>query len=487
MASRKKAPAPVPHFEMAALTADDPGAGFVGELRESTDPTLKDHGAGKLELYETLHRDYQVFATLQQRRSRVTSRELKVDPGGDSMLDVAAADSLRSQLAALPFDRISKRMLAGILNGYAVGECLYDHDVATGGVRLANVKVRRASRFRQGVDGRLRLIRGSDPIVMPARKFWQFVAGAEDDDDPYGRGLGHWLYWPVWFKRNSFRYWALFLERFAIPTPHAKVPVGTPKDKMQEVAELLSKITSGGRVVVPANVIIEFLNAMKDSGGDFEKFIALQDASISKIVLSQTMTTDDGSSLSQSSTHADVATMIAIEDGSLLSDSFMAGPAKWLTEWNFPGAATPLVYRDFAEPEDLDKAADRTAKIYTVGYRPTPEKMREMFGEGYEPIPAPAIAPGGPAFAEPRLPGGADAVSELMATGWRQVMGPEIDAIEKLLDGSRSLEDVRSRLGDLAVRDPDALVDGLSRVMFSARVAGEADGPLDLDDEAELG
>ena len=67
------------------------------------------------------------------------------------------------------------------------------------------------------------------------------------------------------------------------------------------------------------------------------------------------------------------------------------------------------------------------------------------------------------------------------------MIGPEVDAIEKLLDGSRSLEDVRRRLGELATRDPSMLVDGLSRVMFAGRIAGEADSPDEFDDDVDLG
>jgi hypothetical protein len=55
---------------------------------------------------------------------------------------------------------------------------------------------------------------------MPERKFWTFSAGAATDDEPYGLGLGHFLYWPVFFKRNDIKFWLIFLEKFAAPNRH---------------------------------------------------------------------------------------------------------------------------------------------------------------------------------------------------------------------------------------------------------------------------
>jgi hypothetical protein len=52
------------------------------------------------------------------------------------------------------------------------------------------------------------------------------------------------------------------------------------------------------------------------------------DECIAKVVLSQTMTTQDGSSLSQAQVHAGVKLEVVKSDADLLSDSFNAGPAR---------------------------------------------------------------------------------------------------------------------------------------------------------------
>lgn len=475
--------------EIAASTGNDFGLAFVGDLRTPTDPILLTRGRGDLALYESVLRDGQVKATYEQRRLAVVAREWGVEAGGDRPIDIEAADDLREQLTSLDWDDVSKKMLTAPFYGFSVGECIW----GAGGSRITldAVKVRKARRFRFDRDNALRLITRDEPlgIVMPEQKFWIFRAGSDDDDDPYGLGLAHWLYWPVWFKRNGMRFWALFLERFASPTPIAKHPPGAKADEVAKLLNMLSGIVTGGRIAIPNNVALDLLQAMHSSGGDYLEFVKYLDSDIAKIVLSQTMTTDSGSSLSQAVVHQGVKLEVIKSDADLECESFNRQVATWLTAWNYPGAAVPRVWRDCSEPADLKTAAERDAAILTVGYRPTADRIQKTYGDGYEPVPAgpPPATGGAAAFAEapPAAPivGPADAVLTATTEGdeWRRLLGPEVELVESLLADAKSLEEVRDRLGELAKRDPDAITNSLARVMFAGSIAGQAGAELDGD------
>jgi phage gp29-like protein len=494
--------------EIAVDRGEDVGFYFVDQIRLSRDEVLNEHGGGDLRFYERLTRDDQVFPAFTQRRLSVISRETKVDPGGPSELDKLAADHLRDQLKRISWDRTSMRMLAGIMYGFSVGECMFRFDGRY--VLLDAIKVRRARRFRFGIDGTLRLIPYGliTPIVMPPRKFWVTTWGADDDDDPYGRGLGHYLYWPVWFKRNAIRFWSIYLETFAMPTPKAEVPAGATEAERRKVMAILDDVRAGGKLIVPKGVAVDFVQAMKDSGGDYNAFCDRMDGAIAKVVNTQTMTMDDGASLSQGQVHERKGNAVGKSDSDILTESFSAGPGKWLTEWNFPGAKPPIVYRDFADSEDLGARATRDNALNQMGYRPTPEYVRDTYGDGYQyvgpgagapdtnsqsaavdiagaPVAADAVAPQIPAatFAEPPRDA-SDAVEDLVAgDGWREVLGPQVDQVEKLIAECTSLEEVRNRLGELAIESPHQLADALSRVMFAARVAGNAGAESTPDDK----
>lgn len=467
--------------EVSAMAREDFAADLVNDLRTTRDEVLAAHGQHDLALYERLFRDDQVKACFGQLRDSVVAREVRVDPGGSSELDRAASDFVREQLAGIAFDDATKKMLAGVMYGYAVAECMWGTDGPF--VTLEAVKVRKAKRFGWDAEGHLCLRRGTKNERMPERKFWTFTASADDDDDPYGLGLGHWLYWPVWLKRNVYRYWGIWCERFSQATPVALVPPGTAEPERQKILHMISAVAAGGSLVLPKAIELELLQATADSGGSYLAFIDKMDAAIAKIILGQTMTTDDGSSRAQGQVHADVANRGAIANASLVCESFMRTAAAWLVEWNFPGAAVPLVYRDFSESEDLDASATRDQTLTGIGYRPTVARVREVYGDGYEPVPpSPAAAP---SFAE-GTPGVVDAIDAVLeGEGWRRVMGTQVGALEQLAARSSSLEALRDRLDQMLDAEPVDLANSLARALFVSRVAGNAEAEPDDGPEAE--
>jgi hypothetical protein len=107
-------------------------------------------------------------------------------------------------------------------------------------------------------------------------------------------------------------------------------------------------------------------------------------AAISKIIVGQTMTTDDGASLSQAQVHQSVKLQIAKALSDKLTNSFSNSIGRWLTEWNYPGAALPKVYRRFEEEIDLAAEADKDTKLLALGIALRPEAITEKYGDDYD-------------------------------------------------------------------------------------------------------
>lgn len=467
-------------IEVAADRGDDFGRLYVGELRPSRDEVLTEHGMGDLELYEKLLGDEQVYATFFQRRADVIAREWKVEPGGSDAIDVMASDSLRDQLNALSWDRTSYRMLGGLFYGFSLGECMFGTDGAK--YYLDAVRVRRSRRFGFAMDGTLRLMRAAMPAgeVMPEQKFWRMTCNADDDDNPHGIGLGRWVYWPSWFKRNVIQFWSIFLEEASRPTPVAKHPRGMKDTEKRLLSAALKVFRGGGQLMVSDNVAVDFPQLVRDAGGSYEAFVARMDSAIAKVILTQTMSTESataGLGSGQAEVQERKGNIVAKGDADLLCESFMLGPAKWLTEWNYPGAKVPKVYRDFSEAQNLKALAEQDESIARLGYRPTAKRIVEVYGEGYEPAAAtPTQAPA--AFAETTE---ARAVERVVGeAGWRRVIGPEVSAIGKALDGAKDLKGAKSALAKLATEEPTAeLVETLARTNFVSRVVARATDEAD--------
>lgn len=478
-------PAPVDFNELAASgDAEDITSGYVGELAQTRDEILRTRGGGNIAFYEAILRDDQVIACWQQRKRAAIAREWIVEPGGDTPLDQQAADFLKEQLERIGWDRVSNKMLSGIFYGYAVGECLWASDA--GRIVLDAVKVRRPGRFRFDRQGSLRLMKQGVPNgePMPERKFWTFTAGTEDDDDLYGRGLAYWLYWLVWFKRNGLKFWATHLERFASPTVVGSSPGGADDKQKGKFLGVLRAIGRDSAVVLPAGLEAKLLEAVRSSGGNFDVFVGMLNEAIAKVILSQTMTTENGGSLAQAKVQAEILADVVKGDNDLVCESFMQGPGTWLTEWNFPGAALPRLYRDHDQAEDMKARSERDTALHGMGYDPSPEYIEQWYGPGWTKraatAPATVDAPISADFAEGDPAAGsrdaADDLADQLTVAAAGPLGDLVGGLGALLDEAADLEEFRRLLLEKGALLPvGALAHPIAQALAVADLTGRAD------------
>lgn len=384
---------------------------FVRGLQQPRDPRLSmavDWG-----VYDVILSDDQVFSTLQQRRGAVVSRNWDVLPGDESdPRSVAAAEALKDNLQRIGWDRVTDKMLYSRFYGYAVAEIVWETDSDSDVMWAMGIKVRHARRFRFDDQDQLRLITRGTPQgeLLPDRKFWVVQSGASDDDEPYGRALAEWLYWPTLFKRNGLRFWNNFLDKFGEPTKVARYPRGTPQSEIDKVLAALQAIATDTGIALPEGFLLELLEAKRSGVADYKDLCRYMDGAISKVVLSQTMTTDDGASLSQAKVHSDVKMEVIKADADLLSDGFNAGPARWFTDYNFgPDVASPIVMRDVEEEIDTKHQAETDEVHARNGWVRTDESFQDTYGDGYErkAVEKPAVDPVAPA--KPGTPANDDA------------------------------------------------------------------------------
>lgn len=494
-------PAPPEQREIAG-TEDgrDITIGYVDGLRllQPQDDVLKARGGGwNYAIYDQVLRDDQVASTFAQRRLAVVSREWEVQPGGGRRVDQAAADSLRAQLEAvnarsaedeesarspLPgFDAATDKMLYGIFWGYAVAECMWGRDGRE--IAIDGLKVKRQQRFGFSPDGRLRLKTSRNPEgeELPPRKFWAFSTGGDTDDDPYGLGLAHWLYWPCYFKRNGLRYWLKFVEKFSMPTAKGEYPPNATQEEKQSLLAALRAVQSDSGIILPQGMVVDLIEAQRSGSVEYGDLYRILDAAISKVVLGQTMTTDSGSSRSQAEVHMDVRQDLVKADADLICNSFNATVARWLTDWNYPGAAYPRVWRRIDDEPDLKPLAERDQLIAEMGFRPTLQYVIDTYGGEW--TERPQAAPGDLAPAPRQAPGFAEAAADPAAALADRLEDEAADALEGLLDPVRALVENATSLDEIRdgllerYRDMDRAALGMlvQRALAAAELAGRYD------------
>ncbi len=366
-----------------ATTADgiDITRGYTGLLLTPFDSVLRNRG-GDLSIYQQVRSDEEVKATFGQRQSAVVKCEWRVDAGGDRLKDRYAAKWLQQQLVKCRWDNVTEKMLFGVFYGYAVAEIIYG--VEEGKIGISAVKVRDRRRFRYGKDGDLRLLTQASMFEgIPCERpyFWDFCTGADHDDEPYGLGLAHWLYWPVLFKRNGIKFWLTFLEKFGMPTGMGKYDADASDEERARLLAATRAIHQDSGVIIPKGMELSLLEAARSGSADYRTLHDTMNAAIQKATLGQTATTQGTpGKLGNEDQQGQVKDDIVKADADLVCESFNERVVPQLMAWNFPDAELPRVWRVTEQDEDLNSRAERDNKVYSWGFRPTLAYVHEQYG-----------------------------------------------------------------------------------------------------------
>lgn len=471
---------------------------FLTGIQVNPDEILAKKGGGDYSIYDRLLSDDQCKSAFQQRRLAVTRAETMVEAASDAPQDKAAAEFVEEMLDALSFDDKCDKMLYGLWFGHAVGECIFKRDGRF--ITLDDIKVRPSRRFRYGDaynaregEGIFETTRSNlNGELRPARKYWTYAAGAQHDENPYGIGLAHYCYWPVWFKRNDVKFWLIFLEKFGAPTIKAEVSEAWIKDdkKRDELLEMLDAVQTDGGVLIPEGAKVELLEAARSGTADYSTMRSAMDEAIAKIILSQTLTLENDGGQFKATMQKEVRDEVIKADADLLMGTFNAQVVRWLTEWNFANARPPRVWRNLEEKEDLNTRAERDTKISALGYRPTKEYVRQNYGDGFEPDNRPGA--GSPALSAQEAASFAESAAMLAAktnnrvdqeqlvraardfsNRFESVIGPRVTELLDLLDHTDDLVTFRERLRDLMLDQPDPkVVETINRGTFASRLLG---------------
>jgi phage gp29-like protein len=488
---------------------------------ENPDVVLRQESQGLgVRLYEELERDWQVFSMLQTRSLALQACEWQVEPATEKRGDKKIADFVEEVLKEANFDGLCDALMQAVLTGYKPVEVMWE--IRDGKVRIESFRGRRPSRFVFDMDSNPRMLTPEnqwDGEPVPERKFIVWSYGGHDAN-PYGRGLGHQCYWPVWFKKNGVKFWMIFAEKFGAPTPVGKYPPGM-EDKKQTLLDAIAAIQQETGIAIPEGMAVELLEAKRTGQDNYEGLCEYFDRAIAKILLGQTLTSDTGKtgggSYALGSVHNEVRTDILKADADAMCELVNRTVVRWLVDYNFPaGGRTgyPKVWRRTSPEEDLKPLAERD-KILLVDLglaaRVPESYIEDTYGiplakEGERTITAPSApeqetgkglarpgdqgaitAPSAPeqetgevdVFAEDagillgqmaveRIAAGAVAAG---AEEMDAMLGPILDVIER----ARSLEEIGEALYDLyPALDGAKFQDLLARAMLASGLTGYA-------------
>lgn len=144
---------------------------------------------------------------------------------------------------------------------------------------------------------------------------WLIEAGKPDDLGLYLKAAQHTI--P---KKNMLAFWDAFGEIFGMPLRVAKTASRDEKER-RRINDQLNTMGFAGSAVLPLDTEIQFVESTRgDAYNVYNQRVDRANSELSKIVIGQTMTIEDGSSLSQSQTHLQVFQNLVDADADMLRD-----------------------------------------------------------------------------------------------------------------------------------------------------------------------
>ncbi|AVI67227.1 hypothetical protein CKQ84_15785 [Shewanella sp. WE21] len=341
------------------------------------------------EAYMTLaeeieERDLHYSAQLRTRKLAVAAIAPTVEAASDDAIDVLMAERVREimdddQIPELFFD-----LLDGLGKGLAVVQILWDTQSTPWKPQDYKWVDPRYLRQDQETLEQILLISEDAPMGAPLDPY-KFILHTprSKSGSVWRNGLARLVAVMYMLKSFTIRDWWAFAEVFGIPVRIGKYGANASTDDIDTLINAIGRIASDAGAVIPESMKIEMVETAKGNGGNtlFENMARWCDEQVSKAVLGQTMTADNGSSQSQATVHNEVRIDIAKWDARQLESSineYLIKPyiiLNWGVQLRYPKVRIKV-----PEPEDLKMFVESITPLVDRGLKVSTSEMSDKFG-----------------------------------------------------------------------------------------------------------
>ena len=188
-------------------------------------------------------------------------------------------------------------------------------------------------------------------------------------------------------KKNMLAFWDTFGEIFGMPMRIAKTS-SRDKKEIDRLHRMLIDAGASQTAVMPLDTELEFVESTKaDAYHVYNERVSRANSEISKLIIGQTMTIEDGSSLSQSQTHLQVLQNLVEGDADMLRDVINNQLLPRMVAHKFPLAGCRFDWNDAIDytPEQQVAYESMIADRYDVDPAYFAEKYAMPVGERRNP------------------------------------------------------------------------------------------------------
>ena len=259
---------------------------------------------GDMDAYLTLaeemeEREPHYASVLATRKRAVAALDPVVTAASNSDRDEQIAEAVRKDITERPeFEDLISGLQDGLGKGFSVVEMMWRRSI-TANARPIQYEWRDQRWFTfDRNDARTLLLKTNDnPIGEPLElRKWCVYKPKLKMGIPIRSGLARLAAWSFLFKNYTVKDWVAFVETYGMPLRLGKYGKNATEDDKIALLRAVLGIGTDAAAIIPESMKIEFEQAMSGSASS-DIFMALADwtdRQVSKAVLGQTMSTDEG-------------------------------------------------------------------------------------------------------------------------------------------------------------------------------------------------
>lgn len=441
---------------------------------------------------EMEERDLHYASVLGTRKLALAGLNIRVEAATDDAEDVRRADMLRQVVDSPEFGELQTDLTDALSKGYSVCEIIWDRSGKTWMPERFEWRDPRFFMFDRETGQELRLLDESDVVNGVALAPYKFIVHRPRlrTGLPIRGGLARLAAVGYMCKAWTWKDWMGFADIYGIPMRVGRYGPNASKEDIGILMSAVANLGSDAAAVIPESMRIDFTQAANVAGaGEFFKGLAeWWDKQISKAVVGQTMSADDGASLAQAKVHNEVRLDLLEADAKAESNTLNRMFVRPFCDLNFaPGRPYPRLVIDVPKPENLQLLITALKELVPLGLKVEQSVVRDKLGlpepaEGAEvlgPKAAPAVATALNRERQAAPTEVADIVDGQVRTleaSAAAPLGDMVEAIKGLLDSVSSLEEFRDRLIEVYPdMSPGQLADAMGDALMAASLAGRYD------------
>lgn len=258
--------------------------------------------AGEIE-----ERDTHYDSVLRSRKLAVSGEQPNVRAASDRRIDQKVADACRTLVAAPEFEGLVFDLLDGLGKGISLVEIDWQTEAERWTPKSYTWRPQRFFTWDPETLSIPRVLTDANPSEGEELAPWKWAVHTPKlRSGPAFRGGLARAAITIWMlKSYTLRDWMAFLEVFGLPIRVGRYPASATPDQIRTMQQAVADIASDAGCAIPESMKIDFVEPGSRTGGEklFRGTAEFWNAELSKLVLGQTMTTEDGSSLGQAVVH----------------------------------------------------------------------------------------------------------------------------------------------------------------------------------------